>query len=115
MCIINQIEKKQMNKAFPSFKIGDSIEVKVWVVEGSKKRLQSFEGLIISIRNRGLNTSFTVRKIAHGVGVEKIFPQYSPIIDSITIKRRGSVRKAKLYYLRNRSAKSARIKERLPF
>ncbi|MEI4259873.1 MAG: 50S ribosomal protein L19 [Candidatus Dasytiphilus stammeri] len=115
MCILNEIEKKQMNKAFPSFQIGDSIEVKVWVVEGSKKRLQSFEGLIISIRNRGLNTSFTVRKISHGVGVEKIFPQYSPIIDSITITRRGSVRKAKLYYLRNRSAKSSRIKERLPF
>ncbi|WWO95636.1 MAG: 50S ribosomal protein L19 [Candidatus Dasytiphilus stammeri] len=115
MCILNQIEKKQMNKALPSFQIGDSIEVKVWVVEGSKKRLQSFEGLIISIRNRGLNTSFTVRKIAHGVGVEKIFPKYSPIIDSITITRRGSVRKAKLYYLRHRSVKSARIKERLPF
>lgn len=113
MLIINQIEKPQMKKVLPDLQIGSLIEVKVWISEGAKKRLQLFEGIIIAIRNRGLNTSFTVRKISHGVGVEKIFQQYSPLIETITVKRRGVVGKAKLYYLRHRSGKAARIKERL--
>ncbi|NEK83685.1 MAG: 50S ribosomal protein L19, partial [Pantoea ananatis] len=89
------------------------VEVKVWVVEGSKKRLQAFEGVVIAIRNRGLHSAFTVRKISNGEGVERVFQTHSPVIDSIAVKRRGAVRKAKLYYLRERTGKSARIKERL--
>ena len=86
---------------------------KVWVVEGSKKRLQAFEGVVIAIRNRGLHSAFTLRKISNGVGVERVFQTHSPVIDSIVVKRKGDVRKAKLYYLRERSGKSARIRERL--
>ena len=85
----------------------------MWVVEGSKKRLQAFEGVVIAIRNRGLHSAFTLRKISNGVGVERVFQTHSPVIDSIVVKRKGDVRKAKLYYLRERSGKSARIRERL--
>lgn len=111
--IINQLEQEQIKQDIPLFRSGDSVEVKVWVVEGSKKRLQSFEGVVISIRRRGLHSAFTVRKISNGEGIERAFQTYSPIIDSITVKRYGAVRKAKLYYLRNRTGKAARIKERL--
>ncbi|SQC91473.1 50S ribosomal protein L19 [Cedecea neteri] len=108
--IIKQLEQEQMKQDVPSFRPGDSVEVKVWVVEGSKKRLQAFEGVVIAIRNRGLHSAFTVRKISNGEGVERVFQTHSPVIDSITVKRRGAVRKAKLYYLRERTGKSARIK-----
>ncbi|PPI86374.1 50S ribosomal protein L19 [Candidatus Pantoea edessiphila] len=111
--IIKQLEQEQMNKDIPYFRPGDSVEVKVWVIESSKKRIQSFEGIVISIRNRGLNSAFTVRKTSNGEGVERVFQTYSPAIDSILIKRHGDVRRAKLYYLRKLSGKSARIKERL--
>lgn len=111
--IIKQLEKEQMKRNIPIFRPGDSIEIKVWVVEGSKKRLQAFEGVVIAMRNRSLHSAFTVRKISNGEGVERVFQTHSKIIDSITVKRRGAVRKAKLYYLRNRTGKAARIKERL--
>lgn len=111
--IIKQIEQEQLKSNLPSFRPGDTLEVKVWVVEGSKKRLQAFEGVVIAIRNRGLHSAFTLRKISNGVGVERVFQTHSPVIDSIVVKRKGDVRKAKLYYLRERSGKSARIKERL--
>ncbi|AHG21310.1 50S ribosomal protein L19 [Chania multitudinisentens RB-25] len=111
--IIKQIEQEQMKQDVPAFRPGDSVEVKVWVVEGSKKRLQAFEGVVIAIRNRGLHSAFTVRKISNGEGVERVFQTHSPVIDSITVKRRGAVRQAKLYYLRERTGKAARIKERL--
>ncbi|MGL9769528.1 MAG: 50S ribosomal protein L19 [Sodalis sp. (in: enterobacteria)] len=111
--IIKQIEQEQIKQNIPSFRPGDSVEVKVWVVEGSKKRLQAFEGMVIAIRNRGLCSAFTVRKISNSEGIERVFQTHSPIIHSITIKRRGAVRQAKLYYLRERSGKAARIKERL--
>ncbi|VFP79913.1 50S ribosomal protein L19 [Candidatus Erwinia haradaeae] len=111
--ILKQIEKEQLKKNIPSFRSGDSVEVTVWVFEGIKKRLQAFEGVVIAIRNRGLNSAFTVRKIANGEGVERVFQTHSSMIDRIIIKRHGAVRKAKLYYLRNRTGKAARIKERL--
>jgi len=111
--IIKQIEQEQLKSNLPSFRPGDTLEVKVWVVEGSKKRLQAFEGVVIAIRNRGLHSAFTLRKISNGVGVERVFQTHSPVIDSIVVKRKGDVRKAKLYYLRERSGKSARIRERL--
>lgn len=111
--IIKQIEQEQLKSNVPSFRPGDTLEVKVWVVEGSKRRLQAFEGVVIAIRNRGLHSAFTLRKISNGVGVERVFQTHSPVIDSIVVKRKGDVRKAKLYYLRERSGKSARIKERL--
>ncbi|WMY95683.1 MAG: 50S ribosomal protein L19 [Arsenophonus sp.] len=111
--IIQEFEKEQIKNCIPSFRPGDSIEVKVWVVEGSKRRLQAFEGLVIAMRNRGFQSAFTVRKISNGEGIERVFQTYSPIIDSIIIKRYGIVRRAKLYYLRGRSGKTARIKERL--
>ncbi|WP_041063607.1 50S ribosomal protein L19 [Candidatus Tachikawaea gelatinosa] len=110
--IIKKIEQEQIKKDIPIFRPGDTIEVKVWVMEGSKKRLQSFEGTVISIRKFGLNSSFTVRKMSHGEGIERVFQTHSPIIADIQIKRLGSVRKAKLYYLRDRTGKAARIKER---
>ena len=109
--IIKQLEQEQMKQDVPSFRPGDTVEVKVWVVEGSKKRLQAFEGVVIAIRNRGLHSAFTVRKISKGV--ERVFQTHSPVVDSISVKRRGAVRKAKLYYLRERTGKAARIKERL--
>ncbi|VAY02368.1 50S ribosomal protein L19 [Arsenophonus endosymbiont of Aleurodicus dispersus] len=111
--IIKQLEQEQMKQNITSFRPGDTVEITVWVVEGSKKRLQSFEGVVISIRNRGLNSAFTVRKISNGEGVERVFQTHSPVIDYITVKHCGAVRRAKLYYLRDRSGKAARIKERL--
>lgn len=111
--IIQQLEAEQMNKEIPEFAPGDTVVVQVRVREGDRQRLQAYEGVVIGKRNRGLNSAFTVRKISSGVGVERTFQTYSPLVDSITVKRRGDVRKAKLYYLRSRSGKSARIKEKL--
>ena len=111
--IIKQLEQKQLKQNVPSFRPGDTLEVKVWVVEGSKRRLQAFEGVVIVIRNRGLYSAFTVRKISNGVGVERVFQTHSPVVESIVVKRKDAVRKAKLYYLRALSGKAARIKERL--
>ncbi|CUX96394.1 50S ribosomal protein L19 [Candidatus Doolittlea endobia] len=111
--IIKQIEQEQIKQNIPLFRPGDSVEVKVWVVEGSKKRLQAFEGIVIAVRNRGLHSAFTVRKITNGEGVERVFQTHSPAIDSMIVKRRGAVRQAKLYYLRERIGKAGRIKERL--
>lgn len=111
--IIEAIEQEQMNKEFPEFSPGDTIIVQVKVREGTRERLQAFEGIVIAKRNRGLNSSFTVRKISHGEGVERVFQTYSPTVDSITVKRRGDVRRAKLYYLRGRTGKAARIKEKI--
>ena len=112
--IIQAIENEQMKgKEIPDFRTGDTVVVKVKVIEGSRQRLQAFEGAVIAKRKRGLNSAFTVRKISHGEGVERVFQTYSPQIDSITIKRRGKVRGAKIYYLRDRSGKKARIKEKV--
>src|SRR5690554_2488903 len=111
--IIQQLEAEQMNKEIPAFAAGDSVTVQVKVREGDRERLQAYEGVVIAKRNRGINSAFTVRKISSGVGVERTFQTYSPLVDSITVKRRGDVRKAKLYYLRERSGKAARIKEKL--
>jgi large subunit ribosomal protein L19 len=113
---IEQLEQEEiarLGKKIPSFAPGDTVVVSVNVVEGERKRVQAFEGVVIAKRNRGLNSGFTVRKISAGEGVERTFQTYSPIIASIEVKRRGSVRRAKLYYLRDRSGKSARIKEKL--
>ena len=112
--IIDQLDAEQMKgKEIPEFNAGDTVVVQVKVKEGSRERLQAFEGVVIAKRNRGLNSAFTVRKISHNVGVERVFQTYSPIVDSITVKRRGDVRRAKLYYLRNLSGRAARIKEKL--
>ena len=111
--IIQQIEAEQMNKEVPEFAPGDTVIVQVKVVEGERQRLQAFEGVVIGMRNRGVNSAFTVRKISHGVGVERTFQTFAATVDSIEVKRRGDVRQAKLYYLRERSGKSARIKEKL--
>lgn len=111
--IIEQIESGQLKSDLPEFGAGDTVIVQVRVREGNRERLQAYEGIVISKRNRGLNSSFTVRKISHGVGVERTFQTHSPQIDTIEVKRRGDVRKAKLYYLRERSGRSARIKEKL--
>jgi len=111
--IIDEINEEQLNSSHPEFSPGDTIVVSVKVKEGDRERLQAFEGVCIAIRNRGLNSAFTVRKISHGTGVERVFQTHSPLIDSITVKRRGNVRRAKLYYLRDREGKSARIKEKL--
>lgn len=111
--IIQQLEAEQMNKEIPTFAPGDTIVVQVKVKEGDRQRLQAFEGVVIAKRNRGLNSAFTVRKISNGVGVERTFQTYSPLVDSLAVKRRGDVRKAKLYYLRDLSGKAARIKEKL--
>ena len=111
--VIEAIEKEQMTKEVPDFAPGDTVVVQVKVKEGNRERLQAFEGIVIAKRNRGLNSSFTVRKISHGVGVERSFQAHSPMIDSISVKRRGDVRKAKLYYLRERSGRAARIKEKV--
>lgn len=113
--IIQEFEASQIgDKIIPEFSVGDTLVVQVKVIEGNRERLQAFEGIVIAKRNRGLNSSFTVRKISHGEGVERVFQTYSPLIESITVKRRGDVRKAKLYYLRALSGKAARIKEKLP-
>ncbi|CBV43744.1 50S ribosomal protein L19 [Halomonas elongata] len=111
--VIQALEAEQMNKDVPEFAPGDTVVVQVQVKEGNRERLQAFEGVVIGKRNRGLNSAFTVRKVSHGVGVERTFQTYSPLVDSISVKRRGDVRQAKLYYLRERSGKSARIKEKL--
>lgn len=111
--IIQQLEAEQMNKEIPAFAPGDTVVVQVKVKEGDRSRLQAFEGVVIAKRNRGLNSAFTVRKISNGVGVERTFQTYSPLVDSLAVKRRGDVRKAKLYYLRDLSGKAARIKEKL--
>lgn len=111
--VIQALEAEQMGKEIPAFAPGDTVVVQVKVKEGSRERLQAFEGVVIGKRNRGLNSAFTVRKISHGVGVERTFQTYSPQVDSIDVKRRGDVRQAKLYYLRERSGRSARIKEKL--
>ena len=116
MDIIKQLEQEEiarLNKNIPSFAPGDTVVVGVNVVEGTRKRVQAYEGVVIAKRNRGLNSSFIVRKISSGEGVERTFQTYSPLIASIELKRRGDVRRAKLYYLRERSGKSARIKEKL--
>ncbi|MCA6061842.1 MULTISPECIES: 50S ribosomal protein L19 [Oceanospirillaceae] len=111
--IIQQIENAQLKDNIPAFSTGDTVVVQVKVKEGNRERLQAFEGVVIGKRNRGLNSAFTVRKISHGVGVERTFQTHSPMIDSLAVKRRGDVRQAKLYYLRERSGKSARIKEKV--
>lgn len=111
--IIQQIEAEQMTKEIPAFSPGDTVVVQVRVVEGARSRLQAFEGVVIGKRNRGLNSAFTVRKISHGVGVERTFQTYSATVEEIQLKRRGDVRQAKIYYLRERSGKSARIKEKI--
>ncbi|MFJ5380995.1 50S ribosomal protein L19 [Cupriavidus sp. CER94] len=118
MNLIEQIEQEEIarltaNKTIPAFAPGDTVIVNVNVVEGNRKRVQAYEGVVIAKRNRGLNSSFIVRKISSGEGVERTFQLYSPLIAGIEVKRRGDVRRAKLYYLRERSGKSARIKEKL--
>jgi len=111
--IIQALEAEQMGKEIPQFAPGDTVVVQVRVTEGNRERLQAFEGVVLGKRNRGLNSAFTVRKISHGVGVERTFQTYSKLIDSIQVKRRGDVRQAKLYYLRELSGKAARIKEKI--
>ena len=118
MNLIETLEKEEMtrlNKTIPEFAPGDTVIVNVNVIEGERKRVQAFEGVVIAKRNRGLNSSFIVRKISSGEGVERTFQSYAPTIASIEVKRRGDVRRAKLYYLRDRSGKSARIKEKLDY
>ena len=120
MNLIEQLEQEEMarvseGKSIPDFGPGDTVVVSVKVVEGSRERLQAYEGVVIAKRNRGLNSSFIVRKISSGEGVERTFQTYSPLVASIDVKRRGDVRRAKLYYLRQRSGKSARIKEKLDY
>ncbi len=111
--IIEELEAAQLKTNLPEFAPGDTVVVQVRVVEGTRERLQAFEGVVIAKRNRGLNSAFTVRKISHGVGVERVFQSHSPAISSVEVKRRGDVRRAKLYYLRDLTGKAARIKERL--
>lgn len=119
MDLIQQLENEELarltaDKSIPEFAPGDTVVVNVNVIEGTRKRVQAYEGVVIARRNRGLNSGFTVRKISSGEGVERTFQLYSPMIASIEVKRRGDVRRAKLYYLRDRSGKSARIREKLP-
>ena len=111
--IIAQLDAENMKTDVPAFSPGDTVVVQVRVREGARERLQAYEGVVIAKRNRALNSAFTVRKISHGVGVERTFQTYSPLVDSIQVKRRGDVRQAKLYYLRDLSGKAARIKEKL--
>lgn len=111
--IIQELENEQLRKDIPDFAPGDTVVVKVKVKEGNRERTQAFEGVVIGRRNRGLNSAFTVRKISHGEGVERVFQTHSPAIESVQVKRRGDVRRAKLYYLRERQGKSARIKEKI--
>jgi large subunit ribosomal protein L19 len=111
--LIDQIEQEQLKQDVPSFAPGDTVVVQVRVKEGERERLQAYEGVVIAKRNRGLNSSFTVRKVSHGEGVERVFQTHSPAVADIQVKRRGDVRRAKLYYLRDRSGKSARIKEKV--
>ena len=112
--IIEALDQEQMaGKNFPEFSPGDTVVVQVKVKEGDRERLQAFEGVVIAIRQRGINSAFTVRKMSHGEGVERVFQTFSPQIDSIEVKRRGDVRRAKLYYLRNLTGRKARIKEKI--
>lgn len=111
--LIDAVEAEQMTRDVPPFAPGDTVVVQVKVKEGERERLQAFEGVVIGKRNRGLNSAFTVRKISHGEGVERTFQTYSPLLDSIEVKRRGKVRRAKLYYLRALRGKAARIREKL--
>ncbi len=111
--LIDAIEQEQMTRDVPDFAPGDTVVVQVKVKEGERERLQAFEGIVRAKRNRGLNSSFTVRKISHGDGVERVFKTYSPAVGAIEVKRRGDVRRAKLYYLRGRTGKAARIKEKI--
>jgi large subunit ribosomal protein L19 len=111
--IIQELDRGQMTRDVPDFGPGDTVVVQVKVKEGERERLQAFEGVVIARRNRGLNSAFTVRKISHGEGVERVFQTYSPAVAEIKVLRRGDVRRAKLYYLRERSGKSARIKEKV--
>ncbi len=111
--IISELEAQQVRSDLPDFSTGDTVVVQVRVKEGNRERLQAFEGVVIAKRNRGLNSAFTVRKISHGEGVERVFQTHSPLLSSVEIKRRGDVRRAKLYYLRGLTGKAARIKEKL--
>lgn len=111
--LVQEIEKAQLKSDLPEFNAGDTVIVQVKVKEGSRERLQAFEGVVIAKSNRSVNSSFTVRKISHGIGVERIFQTHSPLIESVSVKRRGAVRRAKLYYLRALSGRKARIKEKL--
>ncbi len=111
--VIEALEKEQITKEIPDFSPGDTVLVQVKVREGTRERLQAFEGIVIAKRNRGLNSSFTVRKISHGEGVERVFQTHSPVVNQIEVKRRGDVRRAKLYYLRGRTGKAARIREKI--
>ncbi|MEL0083321.1 MAG: 50S ribosomal protein L19 [Gammaproteobacteria bacterium] len=112
--LIDELNAEQMQRKLPDFSPGDTVVVHVKVKEGDRERIQAFEGVVIGKRNRGINSAFTVRKISHGEGVERVFQSYSKLIDRVEIKRRGDVRQAKLYYLRELSGKAARIKEKLP-
>jgi len=111
--IIQELEAEQMKQDIPAFAAGDTVRVQVKVVEGSRERLQAFEGVVIAKRNRGLNSAFTVRKISHGEGVERVFQTHAQSVAGIEVVRRGDVRRAKLYYLRGRTGKAARIKEKI--
>jgi large subunit ribosomal protein L19 len=111
--LIDQIDSEQLRSDIPEFSSGDTVVVQVKVREGTRERLQAFEGVVIAIKNRGINSAFTVRKISHGEGVERVFQTHSTMIDSVTVKRSGKVRQAKLYYLRGLTGKAARIKEKL--
>ncbi len=111
--IIETLESEALKTGIPDFVPGDTVVVQVRVKEGTRERLQAYEGVVIARRNRGLNSSFTVRKVSHGEGVERVFPLHSPTVAEISVKRRGAVRRAKLYYLRDRSGKSARIREKV--
>ena len=113
MNLIDQIESEQLKSDIPEFSSGDTVVVQVKVREGTRERLQAFEGVVIAKKNRGLNSAFTVRKISHGEGVERVFQTHSPLIASIDVKRKGKVRRSKLYYLRELSGRAARIKEKL--
>jgi large subunit ribosomal protein L19 len=111
--IIQELDREQMNREVPDFAAGDTVVVQIKVKEGERERLQAFEGIVIAKRNRGLNSAFTVRKISHGEGVERVFQTYSPAVAEIQVKRKGDVRRAKLYYLRGLTGKAARIKEKV--
>lgn len=111
--VMQQLESEMTQRDIPDFSPGDTVVVQVRVKEGNRERLQAYEGVVIAKRNRGANSSFTVRKISHGEGVERVFPTFSPTVAEIKVKRRGDVRRGKLYYLRDRSGKSARIKEKV--
>ncbi|WP_096087245.1 50S ribosomal protein L19 [Agaribacterium haliotis] len=111
--IIQELEKEQLKADVPEFSTGDTVVVQVKVKEGNRERLQAFEGFVLAKKNRGLNSSFTVRKISNGVGVERTFQTHSKLVDSITVKRRGDVRQSKIYYMRELTGKAARIKEKL--